>query len=326
MLTCDIIIPSYNNAAAVPLTLEAVYEQVIPTGWTVRVIVSDDGSTDATRRAVMSRETTTSAPWQTPLFLSNDHAGVAAARNRALDISQANVVFLLGADIILAPGALTTHLDWHSHHLQDALGALGMVKWDPRVKPTVLMDWMVHGGPQNDFDSLLGLIWADPAHFFYASHLSLKRACIGTHRFSEDFKEYGWEDLDFGRSLKKAVGLRLAVLHEAVGHHYHRYTTAAIRARQCALGQGIVTYQLRHPEAKIMPSTVSKMQILRRSIGRIPLVQGLIWYMVKWAQDRQQSWPWLFQIATSLEFWHGVYSHKKQISTDLSPQNSHLST
>ncbi|MDZ4344131.1 MAG: glycosyltransferase family A protein, partial [Candidatus Binatia bacterium] len=183
-LSCDIIIPAYQNETTLPLTLKALEAQTIPSPWQVRVLIADDGSTD--RTAAVANQFTHRRKLNLAV-IAGKHAGAAAARNQALSQAQAALVFFLGADIILCPGSLAAHLNWHQHHPAPSLGALGFVGWDPRLKPSPLMEWSIHGGPQNDYDSLLGKAFADPKHYFYGSHLSLKRSFLQNDQFSPVF-------------------------------------------------------------------------------------------------------------------------------------------
>lgn len=201
----------------------------------MRVLVCDDGSSDDSVTKVQNLFASRRTKIQTLIF-PGEHRGAAAARNRGIEASRADVIFFLGADIILRPGALAAHLSFHEQHSEDA-AALGFVVWDPRVVSTPLMEWMMHGGQQNNFDEILGADTADAEHFFYGSHISLKRVALGDIRFSEEYTRYGHEDKDIGYRFKNH-NLALHVLHNAVGLHAHHYTAQTFFARQYAVGSG----------------------------------------------------------------------------------------
>ncbi len=256
---CDIIIPAYNSGAAIARVLTALYQQAIPNSWLCRVIISDDGSTD--RTILIARQIKPPPAWLEPIILSGRHGGVAAARNRGISASTASVILLLGADIILRPSALSAHLSWHQLHPDPRRAALGFVVWDPAIIPTPFMEWMVHGGTQNNFDDLLGRRTADPSHFFYGSHLSCKRSLLQASGFSTIYQGYGWEDLDLGRRLK-ARGLKLSVLPGAIGLHHHFYTARQIFRRQLSIGQNLAIYQHQHKSAPILPRPSLKYRLV----------------------------------------------------------------
>ena len=302
MPTCDIIIPAYNNADVLPLTLAALQEQGVPAGWEVGVIVADDGSTDSTPAVISSMRRPLAARGLRLTCLRDVHAGAARARNRALAMSKADIVFFLGADIILRPSSLAAHLQFHQHS-RSAAAALGMVRWDPRLLPTPLMEWMVHSGPQNDFDSLLGTPTANPTHFFFGSHLSIPRKFLPRGGFPIDYESYGWEDLDLGRQLAKE-GMRLAVLHAAVGLHRHAYSAADVYRRQRSVGRGVGIYAQRYPKAQILPPVTLRrwLKIRAYQLSGARLVLRLSMRILA----PRYSLPRLFLLITAAEYWLGV--------------------
>lgn len=306
-MRCDVIIPAFNNSAVIAETLSSLSSQSIPAGWSVRVLVSDDGSSDDTL-AIVER-CRPDIRWPV-VVIQGPHGGPAAARNRALDKSDADIIYFLGADIILKQQSFAAHLSFHADHPAPADAALGFVVWDPRLPPSPLMEWSIHGGPQNDYDALLGCRLADPAHFFYGANLSLKRSLIGSSQFSAGYTFYGWEDLDFGRELKKK-GLSLHVLPNAIGFHKHVYSALALKDRQKCLGRGLLLYQKRYPDEHLLPQD-SLWRHLRHQLALLsPLPWLLLWLL------RQKHFtiysPRLFQAFCSLFFWSGRHSRKKPI-------------
>lgn len=302
MKTCDVIIPTYNNEKVLALSLEALFSQDIPADWVCRCIISDDGSHDRTLELVQSYAPEVS--WKPTIVVTSKHSGVAGARNRGVDMADGDVIFFLGADIVLRPGALQKHLEYHSEFPDVMDAAVGMVKWDPRIHPSPLMEWMIHGGGQNAFDALLGTHEADPRHAFYCSNISLKRQALSTTRFSEAYKEYGWEDFDLGRRLAQD-GIRLTVLHNAIGLHHHYYSVEALYKRQEAVGRGLVEYQQQFPNDAIAPgfSYVRRLKVLLyiytglRSLAKASMHVLATRYAI----------PGLFSRVTAAEFWRGVF-------------------
>lgn len=301
MPQCDIIIPTHNNAKVLPLTLAALTTQSYPDTWQLNLIIIDDGSTDRTATTVhrFLKESGWTYQW-----ITQAAAGSAAARNRGIAASSADVLFFLGADIVLRPGALEHHLRFHEHYSSPTEAALGVVKWDPRLRPTPFMQWMIHGGPQNNFDELLGVTWADPTHFFYAANLSVKRAALPTPAFSTDFKKYGWEDLELGRRLA-SHGLRLKVLHDALGLHRHHYSVTALGKRQRAVGSGLVLYQRKYPSSSLLPKA-SWWRRIRRWIFIHSGAVSVLRVVIRVMNTKGWSTPHLFLALTSGDLWIGV--------------------
>lgn len=300
MSTCDIIIPTHNGREKLEKTLLALLEQHIPPGWSVRVIISDDGSDDplddvGTRYAW-------GGPWVKPLYLKGAHQGRSHARNRAIDRSNANILLLLADDILLRPNALNEHLLFHGRNPEVTKAALGCVIWDPRIRPTAFMDWMMHGGQQNDYDALLGVSTCGASHYFYGSLISLKREFLGKERFSDAFTVYGWEDLELGARLEKK-GLTIQVLHNARATHFHKYLAREILKRQRLVGS-----------AQYRVNTNSIRRLSHGLYGLLGVRRVVTYTLNKWGD--KLNMPRLFALATAGEFWYGVHHANRVLKSE----------
>jgi glycosyltransferase involved in cell wall biosynthesis len=286
-MRCDIIIPTYNSAAVLPQALEALFGQEIPAGWECRLLLTDDGSKDET--VIVAERLCQANGWEYAI-IRNKHRGRAHNRNQALNQVRANIIYFLQADILLRPGALAAHLRFHDEHPSRKAAALGYISWDPRLNPSPLMEWMMHGGPQNDFDALLGQHRVKTPRYFYGANISLKREFLAIHRFSEEFSEYGWEDYDLGLRLTKK-GLELYFLENARALHSHYYDLGEVELRQRLVGLNS------HLIAKNPPGRW-KYQLLILSGGSWLLHRIVaIW--------PHYSWPWLYKLLTMAWFWEG---------------------
>lgn len=311
MPSCDIIIPTYNNSQVISHTLAALNEQNIPSNWQIQIVIIDDGSQPPLKLQITNYPASDGTPSAGGgklqiTVLHQKHAGAATARNRGLKESSADILLFLGADILLRPNALTEHLTFHEQNPDKKHAALGMVKWDPRLHPTPFMEWMIHGGQQNDFDTLLGKNIAAPEHFFYGSHISVKRSIMSDVTFPTIYKQYGWEDLDVGCQLK-AKGLQLSVLHQAVGLHRHGYTANQIYKRQYRAGQGLTTFKGRHETTLKFP-TLSRRAHQKLIFYRMPIVRTFLKHIIG-TLSQSKSLPWLFMATTTAEFWLGEWKN-----------------
>ena len=305
-MTIDIIIPVHNRVAALIDTLKSLNTQSVLSEVTPRLIIIDDGSIENIGNAVKAITSQFANPWLPPIILNQPHKGAATARNLGLQAATADIILFLGADIMLRPDTLQHHIEFHLQHPAKEAGALGFVMWNPALKPNPFMEWMVHGGPQNDFDALLGKTQADPNHFFYASHLSLKRAMVSRLSFDEQFSTYGWEDLDFGRQLA-AQGFSLYLLHRAIGYHNHVYNLNTIKQRQLATGASFALYSHKYaPLRQSINLGISRRvkHALAAYLGFFTLIQGLISH---WPNH---SFPKLFSCLTTHWFLQGFWRHK----------------
>lgn len=92
----SVVIPAYNAAATLDETLRSVRSQ---THQTLEIIVVDDGSTDNTR-AVAERHAAVDHRVQ---IVTQDNAGVAAARNRGWNRARSELIAFIDADDLWAP-------------------------------------------------------------------------------------------------------------------------------------------------------------------------------------------------------------------------------
>jgi hypothetical protein len=84
----SVVIAAHNAAECIQEAVESALAQTLPP---LELIVSDDGSTDSTEREL--------APyWDRITYVREEHAGVASARNAALEIAKGEFFAVLDAD------------------------------------------------------------------------------------------------------------------------------------------------------------------------------------------------------------------------------------
>lgn len=93
----SIVIPAFNAAGSLELTLGAVAQLHLPPGWLIEVVVSDDGSTDNTVEFVEQL----GVPFPLRVVRGEVNRGRAAARNRGVAESDGEYVLFLDADCVL---------------------------------------------------------------------------------------------------------------------------------------------------------------------------------------------------------------------------------
>lgn len=97
----SVVIPLYNKARTVARAMESVLAQ---RGAEFEVVVVDDGSTDGSDKIA-------AAYGSRIVYLRQDNAGPAAARNRGVERSKHPIVAFLDADDELLPECLAAHLE-----------------------------------------------------------------------------------------------------------------------------------------------------------------------------------------------------------------------
>jgi glycosyltransferase involved in cell wall biosynthesis len=139
-MSITVAIPSYNMAAWIDRTIQSVISQDVPG---LRVIVVDDGSTDNTLDVLR-------AHGDKITWTQQQHAGAAAARNRALAMADQDWILFLDADDYVGPDSL-------AYWLADSGGDVVLCPWryemdgrlwsvnvypDPVTTETVLKRWL----------------------------------------------------------------------------------------------------------------------------------------------------------------------------------------
>ena len=90
------------------------------------------------------------------------------------------------------------------------------------------------------------MVW----YYFLTGNISFPKSLfIVENGFSEDFKNYGWEDLEFGYRLKKR-DVPLYYLPAAINYHYHVITDEEKADRKFVMGQSAQIFIGKHPELK----------------------------------------------------------------------------
>ncbi|MGC1225740.1 MAG: glycosyltransferase [Candidatus Sulfotelmatobacter sp.] len=210
----SVVIPTYNRKDILVKALDGYLAQSAP-HLIQELLVVDDGSTDDTESAVL--EYAHRAPFQVR-YLKQSKKGQAAARNYGIREASCSLVLLTDSDIIPQPSLVEQHLEWHNNNPDLATAVLGYVTWSPEVKATPFMRWY---GEEALFAyrRFRGKRQVE-CRYFYTCNLSLKteflRRC---GLFDEDFKTYGYEDMELGYRLNKE-GLQLLYNRDATAHHY----------------------------------------------------------------------------------------------------------
>jgi glycosyltransferase involved in cell wall biosynthesis len=222
----SVVIPTYNRKEILLKAL-AAYQQQSSSAEIVEILVLDDGSTDGTAEAVA--EFSQRAVNHIRYFRLT-HRGQAAARNHGIREARGKLLLLGDDDIVPGPHLVAEHLAWHEKYPEPFVAVLGLVECAPEVKPTPFMEWLAKDGVLFGYGHLSPGESAD-FRYFYSCNLSLKTAFVRKNgMFEEDFKGYGFEDIELGYRLQKR-GLRLLYNRAAVGYH-HKFISFADACRR----------------------------------------------------------------------------------------------
>jgi cellulose synthase/poly-beta-1,6-N-acetylglucosamine synthase-like glycosyltransferase len=127
----DIIIPAYNERDNIVRLLRSIDIAAGRYGGPVRVVVSDDGSVDDTAE-LAAAEIATFRHARAEI-LSDENGGQAAALNRGIKITEAEIIVRVDADCVLGPDALVYSVPWFRDPDVGSVGAMEEPRTDTRT-------------------------------------------------------------------------------------------------------------------------------------------------------------------------------------------------
>lgn len=245
---CSVIIPTYNRAAILERTLEALLKGQHGPVPIWEVLVVDDGSTDHTQEILRSKEQEHGGRLKAFRQVNRKQG---AARNLAMARARGELFVFLGDDIIPSPRFLERH--WRAFAARGKPrrhGLIGQTLWHPEIPPSPFRTWIGEWGLQFGF-RLIENPEDVPFNFFYTSNLSFSRDLYDDlGGFDEGFREYGWEDIELGYRYAEKGGMRLRYDPLAVAYHHHRISLRSFCDRQYCVGFSAVRFGELHPELR----------------------------------------------------------------------------
>jgi glycosyltransferase involved in cell wall biosynthesis len=235
----SVVIPAYNAAATLDETLRSVRSQ---THRALEIIVVDDGSTDDTR-AIAERH---AAIDQRVQVVSQDNAGVAAARNTGWRRARSDLIAFLDADDLCAP----TRIERQAQVMQQRGQRVGLVYcWYFRIDSQGLIT-SVPQGVQFEGDVLDQLCVRNIVGNG-SSALIRRQALIDAHGFDSRLRAAGAEGCeDYLLYFRVAERYHFAVVPEPlVG--YRQLPNSMCRNRVPMLRSWLIVLEeimARHPD------------------------------------------------------------------------------
>jgi len=206
----------------------------------------------------------------------------------------------MGDDIFVEPGFLMQHMDVHNQNPGEEVVCLGFTTWDPKVEINAYMRFLETSGWQFAYNRLnKGFIkHPEPFKFFYTSNISVKKSIF--EPFNEEFKEYGWEDIELGYRLWKKRGMRLYYEPEAKAFHHHKIPESSLAQRMKTVGHTALLFEKVEPEVNVIPkgakailiriSTLLPFIILSRILGKKLYFKLLSWrFFFKGVKEGQKA-------------------------------------
>ena len=284
----SVVIPTHNRANILNTCLEKLQAQQ---GLDFEIIVVDDGSQDHTTEVVHN------FPEVKYIKQPPSHQGV--ARNRGVRQATGNIILFIGDDIFVEPDFLQKHHDAHAANPDDNVIVLGFSTWDPAIEINDYMRFLESSGWQFGYGKLsAGFVsHPEPYKFFYTSNISLKKSFFEKERFDENFKVYGWEDIELGYRLWKNHAMKLFYEPEAKALHHHFLPEDGLSKKMQNVGKSAVVFKKLQPEANIMPSGL-KSAIIK--IASNPITLPCTRLLGKNTHYKLKSWQEFYKGAKNL--------------------------
>ncbi len=237
-MIATIIIPTYNRAKILKKCLDALKEQTFKD---FEIIIVDDGSTDETMEVIKkTKELKIKYIYQT-------HSQQGTARNKGLLKAKGKYIFFIGDDIIPKEDWIEEHLKYHKRSKNMAV--LGLTLWSKDIKKNDFMDYLAPNGPQFNYGKIKNennCGW----DFFWTSNISIEKINLRNERFDENFKGWGYEDLELGYRLgKKGTKIHFNPNAIAYHHHYYEFPDEFLK-KQSESAKSALYFSKKHPELR----------------------------------------------------------------------------
>lgn len=240
----SVIIPCYNQASRLALTLESFRYQQLDADWRFEVVVVDDGSSDETPAVIeqYQRQLPLTGIWQA-------NKGRAAARNAGLQASSGNVLLFTDADRPVSNTWIQDHLNLQfSRPLAIGVGEIREFYFSnlearvPALREAMASNYQpmrrlsrpysywefIRQSVDNQGKSLLNAPWT----MTLIGNLSVSRSLVeAAGMFDEGFTGWGFEHFELGYRLHK-VGASFWRVDGAVNYHLAHGRPASFYANQ----------------------------------------------------------------------------------------------
>ena len=246
VLTCSVIIPTYNRAELLRRTLDSLTAQTLPTA-DFEVLVVDDGSSDRTAEVADSYRDRLNLRY---FFQPDEGWRVAQARNVGIAHAAGEVCVMVDSGVVLHSGCLRAHLDSH-RQASGPVAVCGYVYGFDCTEPEV--ELILRTLDLDDPDASIALMrqtgqWADsrepyyarygddfgrlpaPWVFYWTCNVSASAEQLrSVGGFDEEFRSWGGEDIDLGYRLY-LDGAQFVLNRAASSIHYpHPKKTVHLR-------------------------------------------------------------------------------------------------
>ncbi|QHC60072.1 glycosyltransferase family 2 protein [Rathayibacter sp. VKM Ac-2760] len=237
-MRASVIVPSYAGAARLPRLLAALAAQSHPE---LEVVVVLDGVVDDSEQ-VLQR-------FPVRRVVLPENRGRSAALNAGFAAATGDVLIRCDDDLEPAPGWAAAHVGAHvAQHGTEPVGVVGLC---PNVYPDSAYARAYGRDADARFRAHAAAVPPASAWRLWGGNVSVTRSTFDrVGGYGADYREYGWEDVDWGYRLHR-LGLPVRLEPGAEAAHHGASTSTVIRSRRAFLsGAARRTFERLHPEAR----------------------------------------------------------------------------
>ena len=212
LIRASIIIPTFNSIDTIEPLLHSLENQSMASS-DFEIIVVDDLSSDGTREFLKSYKA--EAPFQ--LLMQETNSGIAAARNRAIEITKSDILLFLDSDMEVDP-------DWVENHTVpmengDWDGSVGQVNHDINLSSTFTryLNDPRRGAKRFGVGQQLS-----HKYFLFGNASLRKKMILGVGGFDEKIKKWGGEELDLILRIENDLTPKLRYNPSAIAVHHQK--------------------------------------------------------------------------------------------------------
>jgi len=233
----SVVIPTRNRKMILRKCLLALNKQTYNFN-KFEIIIIDDGSEQNNQTMIKNLDLKPQINYS-----YQNQTGPAKARNNGIKKAQGEYIIFIDDDIIVNKEFIKSHMKKHKNN--NKIIVHGPVIYTNNLDNPTSAEKKIR-----DFSNA----------FFATGNASIKKEyLIEAGLFNERFTEYGWEDLEFGKRLKK-LNLKPIKAENAVGYHLkHKFSPEKIpdiRTREMQRGRMAVLYHDINPSFSVKSSTL----------------------------------------------------------------------
>jgi glycosyltransferase involved in cell wall biosynthesis len=240
-----VVIPTFNRAVYLRRSIESLLAQKMSAS-DYEILIVDDGSTDNTRETCMGFASDARVK-----YAPETNQGIAAAKNRGVELARGNIILFFDDDDVADPQLLAEHLKSHAEHPNENVAVLGHTGWDASVKVDPLMDYIVgKGGFLFSYGTLKHGQFYDYT-YFWGGRSSCKRRLLLEHGLFNPVFTFGSEDIELGYRLSLSAEFKVIYNEKARSHMIRPINFENFLARCQRQGKSQAWFSRLHPAREI---------------------------------------------------------------------------